>query len=608
MKQIKNLLFLFLFSIVMSIAYSNCSKLPLEAVVPPKVEMASAKPETLNAQLCSELRPIVTPGSKFIFVIDMSASNFGNWVSKVVGGKTYSYWDPAQATDNNSDRIKAIEMFIDSCISQLGNRYAVVAFSKTAGVLALDAMNKPTLSCANPKFVTADDAKKELQKLREVQVNDRKWYEKWVNVYLSEAAPDSLIMVGTSYPQALTCATDLITHDLLHDPNSVSDFYHVFFMSDGKPVDRNDPDCKDNTRFPTDEDKQRCFYDKAVSSIQLIRTASLSQARDLRLYSVFYGASEVVPPVMNGMAASGGSEVAIELKSFAEDPKALCNVIVAKAYNEYTPDRVNAITLTTRSWQGEVLADSDMDGVPDVVEAKLGWDYQNARSLSAAGVLDGICYAIGGEAECKKRRATISVCDPLLFTGFNLNDCDLKMLNISGGKHTGVDTDFDGLTDYIEVIKGTNPSVNDSNQDADRDGKTNLEELLLGTDPNFFDNDFPKNKLNQISITLGPDLDSKDQLCKNHSATIDIEFLNGTPTQGLYSYNGIPSVLNHEPNEHKVMLFYQLNQESGLAPSKEQYYRVVDFEYSKLDGINTMKPKETSITQKSFGFLGRTAQ
>lgn len=614
MKRIKNLFTIFLFCGVCLVGYGNCSKLPLEPIVEQKIELASTKPEIVSAQLCAELRPIVTPGSKFIFIIDMSASNFGSWNPKQIPNGngtpvTFNYWDPTKATDNNSDRIKAIEFFIDSCINQAGNRYSVIGFSKTAGIVSTSgASGTPTLSCLNPRFTSSNAVKLELQKLKEVQNKDRLWYEKWVDKYLTEPTPESLIMASTSYPQALTCATDLLTYDLLYDPASVSDFYHVFFISDGKPMDRNDVDCKDNVKFPTDADKQKCFYDKSVNSIQLLRTASLSQARDLRLYSVFYGASEEVPEVMNAMAASGGSETALQLNSFASDPKALCNIIVAKSYNQFTPDQIHAIPLTLRPWQGELLADSDMDGVPDKIEKQLGWDPQNARSLSITGVLDGICYSIGGETECAKRRRSISVCDPLKFKGFNLTDCDLQILNISGGNHTGVDSDFDGITDYIEIIKGTNPTAKDANQDTDRDGKTNKEELMLGSDPNFYDPDFTSEKFNQIKLVFEPDLNSKDPLCHQSSANIDIISIIGLPTLGVYTNLDNASVLNHEPFSHKVMLFYQLNQESGAAPEKEQYYRIIDYNYATVSGTTLMMPTEVSITQKSFRYLGKVSQ
>ena len=45
------------------------------------------------------------------------------------------------------------------------------------------------------------------------------------------------------------------------------------------------------------------------------------------------------------------------------------------------------------------------------------------------------------------------------------------------------DTDGDGFSDLVEVLRGTDPLAPESAQDADRDGYTNSDELADHTDP-----------------------------------------------------------------------------------------------------------------------------
>lgn len=65
---------------------------------------------------------------------------------------------------------------------------------------------------------------------------------------------------------------------------------------------------------------------------------------------------------------------------------------------------------------------------------------------------------------------------------------DLGALD-SGGETvsvTNIDTDEDGIPDFIEKLKGLNPTSSDADKDgADLDGLINRRELQLGTDPSF---------------------------------------------------------------------------------------------------------------------------
>ncbi|HPI41730.1 MAG TPA: hypothetical protein PLJ21_13050, partial [Pseudobdellovibrionaceae bacterium] len=202
----------YIFSIsILAIAYANCAQQPLEKVETP-VQTFEVHPKVLKSSLCSESRPVASPGSKFVFIVDMSASNFGDWRIESITSqegqvqKLY-FWDPSKASDSASDRLTAIEYFIDNCGGSTNDRYAIVAFSKTAGI-AKTIKTSTQLSCEAPRFVSAAELKIQISKLKEVQNMDRLWYERWINTYKTEVTPDSLVMAGTSYPQALNCTLD----------------------------------------------------------------------------------------------------------------------------------------------------------------------------------------------------------------------------------------------------------------------------------------------------------------------------------------------------------------------------------------------------------------
>lgn len=77
----------------------------------------------------------------------------------------------------------------------------------------------------------------------------------------------------------------------------------------------------------------------------------------------------------------------------------------------------------------------------------------------------------------------------------------------SGGNAVRVspqDTDEDGLPDFVEILKGLNPAIDDLYSDGiDSDGVINIEEVQIGTDPSASDADQPEiiYNINQISGT-----------------------------------------------------------------------------------------------------------
>ncbi|MCA9513966.1 MAG: hypothetical protein KC635_03395, partial [Myxococcales bacterium] len=129
-----------------------------------------------------------------------------------------------------------------------------------------------------------------------------------------------------------------------------------------------------------------------------------------------------------------------------------------------------------------VLADSDGDGVPDEVERALSTSVTSPES-------DGGDH-YGDLLELRERDAGFDARDPALpaapcadasdLDGDGLSDCEEAWL---GTGMRDPDTDNDGIIDWLEVVAGTDPLVDDGARDLDFDGVSNRDELRGGSNP-----------------------------------------------------------------------------------------------------------------------------
>jgi hypothetical protein len=355
-----------------------------------------------------------------------------------------------------------------------------------------------------------------------------------------------------------------------------------------------------------------------------MRTASISKSKDLRLYGIYYGADGTSLSVLDSVSKEGGTSGVVELDSFRNNQTALCDLVISSSAIEYRPDSVSALNLTTTRYQGQLVADSDMDGVPDVREEELGWDPSNPRSLNIGGVLDGICQRLGGEQNCRTKRNSIQ-CDSRVRSGVGITECDFKMLGLESlpafneiksllpneplKRLMAVDSDRDGMIDFVEIVKGTDPATKDMNNDPDSDGVSNLNEMINGTDPFVSDANIPKVKLNDIQVSYTKEKDPEG-LCQSGSWKISVNQLQTTFVAQLPEIAGstdlTTSVLNHNSNEHVIMLLYRMNPLNSVVPIAEFYYSLVPFIYTiDFDGKEQMTPVEDYVSQKAFVQLGK---
>ncbi len=212
---------------------------------------------------------------------------------------------------------------------------------------------------------------------------------------------------------------------------------------------------------------------------------------DLKAFTSKYGAGEVtIQPIyvrMNAdpavsaqvaaIAQAGGTQV------IETDPGSIGNVLnginYASLQRALTLKRLIAFNRNAISRAGQMLPDSDGDGLTDEEEVTLGTSPTEADS-------DGDFLSDGVEIRRGLRPQLGNVdmvngCNPTLDTdGDRLNDCEERML---GTDSCVSDTDGDGLPDVVELLSSTNPLVPEDLEDDDRDGTPNVVEVQAHTDP-----------------------------------------------------------------------------------------------------------------------------
>lgn len=582
------------------LGFQNCAKQGLEFVE--KSEIYQLPQYKFTASICNDIRFFNQGASKFVFIIDMSASNVGDWFNETVGGKKFFYWDAAKATDPQGSRFDAVRYFLENCGGQVGSQFSVIGFGNTAGTLS--SAGAPALSCDNVSFTTPDAAKTQLNYLKARQDSDDDWYLQWSkarNKYMTGATPNSLILGVTSYTSAIKCAEKLLYGDLTAPDAVPADNYFVFFISDGIPQDKSGTGCSlPNT---SDAQKEACYLNNVYDSLTLVRTAAITKAKNLRFTGVYYGPDPTVPKVLDSIAKEGGTSGAVALRSFAGEQTALCSLFVSQSALEYKPESFVAVNLTASRKEGRIVADSDMDGVDDKTEENEGTDPQNPRSTGVPGVLDGVCRRLGGLAACQEKRSKV-VCNPAQFNTTGLTDCDYRMLGLHSQNvgSWGIDTDKDGMLDFIEILKGTNPGAADMLGDPDGDGVITRDEIVRGSDPFIPDTNLPDYLLSLTKVNYVRE--AKDALCPMGYWKLDTDRLLAVSTSSVQSFEGSSSYLNHGHNEHKIMVFYRSVAQNSASPMNEYYSSWVDVFVENKNGVEVATPGLEELKATDFRIIG----
>lgn len=137
------------------------------------------------------------------------------------------------------------------------------------------------------------------------------------------------------------------------------------------------------------------------------------------------------------------------------------------------------VNLTALPFKSSYAGDSDMDGLSDSEESS-PFLIDNPRSLS---LIDSICFVTG---TCP------ASCTDLAPVQIGLSRCDVLSYTNVNGYEWSYDSDRDGVPDYLEIIRRSDPirslqQISAADADSDQDNRDDIEEIRDQTDSTYND-------------------------------------------------------------------------------------------------------------------------
>lgn len=337
-------------SIAIGLFFTNCSDVNVSNLASESL-IASVKPEISICSFADTKK--LQDKLKVAFIIDMSGSNVRN-----VGA--------IPATDPTYSRLTAIKDFIST---HTNFKYKIIPFSTDLYTFT----DCPGLYKDSASAMAVIDS--------------------LIAIQIAETGKPPALMKETNYTPALSCGKDALMAETAAfgiSPEFQETHYKFFFVTDGQPTD----------------------FDNSPNMISVVHNMVLMAANSagVQMIPVFYGSqnTEKAMSVLRSIGQAGNWK-----NPPKDDPLLVANVgnldfdkLLSYTINEqYKILEFNIINLTAVAKQGHLVADSDMDGVPDVDDA-----FPSDRHSNSEFLLDGICKKFG-PAFCKRPIG----CDPNKF-------------------------------------------------------------------------------------------------------------------------------------------------------------------------------------------------
>jgi hypothetical protein len=481
--------FIYLYVVlILVLAFQNCGQVQISLA--PTEELSSLATLSMMAEGCVNSKQIQSEKTKFVFVVDLSRSNIGEFYK---AANNNFYFDSNLGSDPTAKRYKVIKDFIKTCGNSTNNDYSLIAFSKTAGEMVVNGTGK-VLQCKN-QFVNSAQMISQIETLENLQTEEADFFNQFSLAnnfpYKTQHASELALKLHgeTNYVAATDCLASTIETNLIQ-PTDDSSNYQIFFMSDGE-AKSSTLDCDTKP----EAEKIQCYITKMDAKLNYLMKLSAAKSKPIRIHSLYYTANGSqnlkIETYMKYLSSIGQTSEPINLGTFNSSASGtttvnpFCELLAVDKSIVYRTSKIYAANTNYIKIGANFKTDSDADGIIDELEDSYGSDKYNPRSL-ANGVLDGVCKIIGTKSQCQARKQQIT-CNAADVNKFNLSDCDIKMLSLAQSavqpELAGVDTDNDGLPDYIEILKGLSPINNDSFIDYDIDGLNNLQEVSMGLDP-----------------------------------------------------------------------------------------------------------------------------
>jgi hypothetical protein len=184
----------------------------------------------------------------------------------------------------------------------------------------------------------------------------------------------------------------------------------------------------------------------------------------------------------------------------------------------------------------------------------------------------------------------------LLFNS-GLSDCDIEVLkafrsDLNLGENP--DWDSDGVSNFIEIIKNTNPFLNDMSYDPDNDGLTTLYEIVRGKNPYEHEDlggkDLP-------SLEFKNETSAANNICPLNSVTMSIDKIPFVESLKFENEDGLVT-FTHGKNEHVIAIFSNRKAQNYVATDKGILGRFLHLKRGEdLNGeTDYLSPEENSLT------------
>lgn len=472
MRQFNRKILSFVFAgLFLLVSYQNCGDVRLaESIVP-----VPERPFSNSGNICSIPALSSTDKVRILFVVDMSASN-------VAPGSLGE-----EGSDLTGRRFDAIESFLQAdCIKDNENaKVALIGFANNAKLLT-------GTSCDKNQFQEFDQIQDELQFFRAMD-------EQTSNDCSGSSPTGNCTSFTTDYREGVNCAERIVNSDIsTPDADDRKSFYMTFFLTDGEPKVA-------NLDFSSTASSQyRAYKAQTVETINRVRNRAEDDALGLQFQPIFYGGEylsrvdstggkqDLANDILTEMAEAGLTQYKL-LNSIGD--LNLCELMASGNRVPYRIKQFVVTNLTSAKIGTRLLADSDVDGIPDIYEEIRGFDPRNPRSMSPNNnLLDGACGGLGF-ALCNDTTAYRDCGTP---NAIGLTRCEVNKLGLVNGLDS--EPEPDSFLDIMELVKGT--ALNDGVGVDDGDSRSEFEELMMGRDPNVPDDDTPLDYLVQFERSL----------------------------------------------------------------------------------------------------------